>query len=148
VRLSYRRFVRLVAVIIFFTSLALPAYAGKMEEHRTIDTTHPRARLIIGSDGLADNIKLIKARVAPVGRFMRGQISVQNLTDLRLVLEAKFDWVDDEGFLVGDGGIWERFTLGPRGMKALKSLGKSRNAAKVQVTVRYPGDTLINSPQD
>ncbi len=127
--------------------MLLPATssAEKMQQHRTIDQSHPRARLIVGSEGLYDQVRLVKARVAPLGNFMRGQAAVQNLTDERLVLEYKIDWMDDEGFLIGDGGIWERFALGPRELRPFKSLGKSKRAARMQFTVRFPGDTFIES---
>lgn len=120
-------------------------YAEKMTENKTIDQSHPRARLIVGSEGLHNKIHIIKVKVAPFRNWMRGQATVQNLTNKRLVLEYRVDWFDDEGFLIGDGGIWERFAIAPMDLRAFKSLGKSKHASKMQFTVRFPGDTLIDN---
>lgn len=120
-----------------------PVYSG--DENNVIDQSHPRVRLVVGGKGLRKQVQLVKARVVPIGKLMRGQAHIQNLTDKRLSLEYKIDWYDDEGFVVGDGGIWERLAIGPRELRAVKSLGKSKNAAKMQVTVRFPGDTFIDS---
>jgi hypothetical protein len=130
-------------VVIISIFLHANLYAEKMTEHETIDQTHPRARLIVGSKGLHKKIHIIKAKVAPFRNWMRGQATIQNLTDKTLTLECKFDWLDDEGFLIGDGGIWQRFPIGPRDLRPFKSLGKSKYASKMQFTVRFPGDSLI-----
>ncbi|WP_419799636.1 MAG: DUF1425 domain-containing protein [Terasakiella sp.] len=116
---------------LFFSDSGL-SYA----EDGIVDQSHPRARLVLGSADLVDKVKIIKPRVAPLGNFMRGQVMVQNLTDAKFLLDYKFDWLDDEGFLVGDGGVWFPIVLGPREMKPFKSLGKSEFAARMQVTVR------------
>jgi len=126
-----------------FICFSLPSMhlsAEPMEESRTVDTSHPRVRLILGSDDLYGKISLIKARVAPRGNFIKGQASVQNLTDDIYALEYKFDWYDDEGFIVGKGGVWQRILLGPRDIKSLKSIGKTKNASRLQLTVRVPVD--------
>ncbi len=132
---------------IIFLSLSLWSAnlsAEQMQKSDTIDQSHPRARLIVGSEGLHDQVRLIKARVAPIGRLMRGQATVQNLTEKRMTLEYKVDWLDDEGFVIDDGGIWERFALGARELRPFKSLGKSQQAATMQFTVRFPGDAFMD----
>ncbi|WP_417832804.1 DUF1425 domain-containing protein [Terasakiella sp.] len=119
--------------LVAFLGLSLDrAYA----EDGIVDQSHPRARLVLGNSDLVGKIKIIKPRVAPLGNFMRGQVIVQNLTDAKFLLDYKFDWLDDEGFLIGDGGVWFPFVLGPREMKPFKSLGKDEYAARMQVTVR------------
>lgn len=142
-KIKFKTLTSLFVILIFMTT---NAYSGSDSgDQNIIDQSHPRARLIIGSKQLAKKIKLVKARVAPIGNFMRGQAAIQNSTDQRFTLEYKIDWFDDEGFLVGDGGIWERFALGPREIRPFKSLGKSKYAARMQFTVRFPGDTFIES---
>lgn len=138
-------FVILVFSFTLLTFYPHDLFAEKMAESKMIDQSHPRARLIVGSKGLYKKVRLIKAKVVPFRKWMRGSATVQNLTDDRLVLEYKIDWYDDEGFIIGDGGIWERFALGPRELRPFKSLGKSKHASKMQFTVRFPGDTLIDS---
>ncbi len=120
-------------VVLLFTSSSNIALA---DDDGVVDQSHPRARLILGDSNLVDNIAIVKPRVAPLGVFMRGQVIIQNLTDEKYLLDYKFDWLDDEGFLINDGGVWFPIVLGPREMKSIKSLGKSQYAARMQVTVR------------
>lgn len=134
----------IVAMFLSLLAFVPDLRAEPMQKHETIDQSHPRVRLIVGSKKLHKKIHLTKAKVAPFGKLMRGQAIVQNITDKRLSLEYKVDWFDDEGFLVGDGGIWNRFAVGGREMKTIKSIGKSRYASRMQLTVRYPGDIFID----
>jgi len=132
--------VMLLLLLSYFSASIGILNAEPMEQSRTVDSSHPRVRLVLGSDDLYGDIKLVKARVAPIGNFIRGQASVQNLTDENYGLEYKFDWYDDEGFIVGKGGVWQRFMLGAREIRSFKSLGKSKNASRMQLTVRVPVD--------
>lgn len=133
-----------LAVFCFLLTANL-VQAENMQPAEMIDQSHPRARLIVGSEALYKKVRLIKARVVPLGKLMRGQATVQNLSNERLSLEYRIDWYDDEGFIIGDGGIWQRFSLGASELRPFKSLGKSKYAARMQFTVRYPGDTFIDS---
>lgn len=125
---------------------SVAAHAGEPQPHKTIMHPAPGVELVIGSSNLADAVRLFNARIGRVGVFKRGMVSVQNLTDDRVTLEYKFEWLDDEGFPVGDdAGIWERFSLGPREVRTFRSVGKSRRAASMRFTLRYPGDVFIEN---
>jgi len=138
--------IKLIPFWIFFVVILINGCRSteSMQSYKTIDQSHPRVRLIVGGSNLQNQIKLIKQQVAPFGKMMRGRASIQNLTDKRLVLEYKIDWFDDEGFIIGDGGIWERFSLGPRAIRSFKSLGKSKFASTMQFMVRFPDDTFMD----
>lgn len=136
----------LVLVLSFLILLALTPVL-QAGSNPIIDESYPRARLIVGGKPLSKKILLTKARVAPFGKIMRGRASIQNLTDKAMTLEYKFDWYDDEGFIIGDGGIWDRIKLRAREIRPLKSLGKSKHASKMQLIVRYPGDIFIDASQ-
>ena len=111
----------------------------------TIDSSHPRATLILGTSELVDNVLLTNVRVAPVGLLTRAGIDVQNLTDNRYTLEYKVVWRDRQGFEVDASNVWHRFVLTPRKIKSIQTVGKIPEAYSVQFTVRFPDDLYIES---
>lgn len=113
--------------------------------HRTIDDTHPRATLILGSTDLVNNILLTNVRVGKVGLLSRASVDVQNLTDERYQLEYKMIWRDSQGFPVDESTVWHRFVLSPRKIKSFQSTGKVPEAYAIQFTVRFPDDLFIES---
>lgn len=115
----------------------------RVEAHRTIDTSHPNAILVVGNDALVGTITLLDPRLRKVGAFTQGQVTVQNLSDIRLSLEYKFKWEDTAGFVVDEDNMWNRFALTPRQVKRFQSTGKSQDAANMVFTVRNPDDVFI-----
>ncbi len=115
------------------------------QAQRTIDDTHPRATLILGSSDLVDNILLTNVRVAKVGLLNKAGIDVQNLTDNRYTLEYKFVWRDKNGFAINATNVWHRFVLTPQKIKSFQSVGKTEDAYTIQFTVRFPDDLFIES---
>lgn len=117
----------------------------RYKEQRTIDDTHPRATLILGSSELVDNVLLTNVRVAKIGLLNKAGIDVQNLTDNRYTLEYKFVWRDKNGFAIDVSNVWHRFVLTPRKIKSFQSVGKTEDAYTIQFTVRFPDDLYIES---
>ena len=138
----------LIATCLAFVLPGCSTFKGaniKHKSQRTIDDTHPRATLILGSSDLVDNILLTNVKVAQVGLLNKAGIDVQNLTDNRYTLEYKFIWRDKQGFAINPNNVWHRFVLTPRKIKSVQSLGKSVDAYSVQFTVRLPDDLYIES---
>lgn len=117
----------------------------KYKEQQTIDDTHPRATLILGSTELVDNVLITNVRLGEVGLLSRAGVDVQNLTDDRYTLEYKFVWRDKQGFEVDSSNMWHRFVLSPRKIKSFQSVGKMQEAYSVQFTVRFPDDLFIET---
>lgn len=114
------------------------------EFEQLVNTTHPRAKLIVGSEDLLGKIVLSQPRFKTVGTLTQAQVYVQNLTEDRYTLEYKFDWEDSQGFTIKGINAWRRFTLTPHQQEALVATGKNPNATNIVVTVRLPDDTFIN----
>ncbi|MCF6203947.1 MAG: DUF1425 domain-containing protein [Methylococcaceae bacterium] len=112
---------------------------------KTIDDTHPRATLILGSTELVNKVLITNVRVAQVGLLQKAGIDVQNLTDNRYNLEYKIVWRDKQGFPIKVSNVWHRFVLSPRKIKSFQSMGKTEQAYSVQFTVRFPDDLFIDS---
>lgn len=112
---------------------------------KTIDDTHPRATLILGTTDLVNNILITNVKVAQVGLLPKAGIDVQNLTDNRYSLEYKIVWRDKQGFPINVSNVWHRFVLTPRKIKSFQSVGKTEEAYSIQFTVRFPDDLYINS---
>ncbi|MCK5831879.1 MAG: DUF1425 domain-containing protein [Methylococcales bacterium] len=112
---------------------------------KTIDDTHPRATLILGSTDLVNNVLITNVRVAQVGQLQKAGIDVQNLTDNRYNLEYKVVWRDKQGFPINVSNVWHRFVLSPRKIKSFQSVGKTIDAYSIQFTVRFPDDLYIES---
>lgn len=109
-----------------------------------VDTTHPRARLITGSRDLLHRVVMVNPRFRPAGNLTQAEVSVQNLTDDRYILEYKFEWSDPQGFSIGDAAVWHRFTLSPHQIRDMSSTGKTPDAQNLTFTIRYPDDAFIN----
>lgn len=114
-------------------------------EAKSMDTTHPRAKLVLGSKKLLKKIVLTNVRIGPLGNFQRAEVDLQNLVDTRFSLEYRFEWQDSQGFTVNANNAWHRVTLGPMQIKNLKTVGKVPEAYKIQLIVRYPDDIFIES---
>ncbi len=112
---------------------------------KTIDDTHPRATLILGSTDLVNKVLITNIRVAQVGLLPKAGIDVQNLTDNRYNLEYKVVWRDKQGFPINVSNVWHRFVLTPRKIKSFQSMGKTEQAYSIQLTVRFPDDLFIDS---
>lgn len=109
----------------------------------TIDASHPRARLILGSERLVDNIRMANVKFRKVGNFTQAQIGIQNLSDARYNLEYKIEWEDESGFMVDQSGVWRRFTLAPAQIDTVTATGKVPEAEKIVFTLRLPDDPFI-----
>lgn len=93
---------------------------------------------VIGGSDLAEQLKVVRPVTRKVGVFTQGQIGIQNLSDDSLSLEYQFRWMDRNGFVVSDESMWHRMQLGARQMKRVSSVGKSKDAYHMEVTVRAP----------
>ncbi|MCU7835833.1 MAG: YcfL family protein [gamma proteobacterium symbiont of Taylorina sp.] len=109
----------------------------------TLDDTHPRIRLVLGSEKLVGNIRMANIKFRKVGLFTQAQIGIQNLSDVRYNLEYKVEWEDMDGFMLDQSGVWQRFTLAPTQIDTVTTTGKVTEAYKVVFTVRLPDDPFI-----
>lgn len=109
-----------------------------------VDTSHPRAKLVLASNGLAGRIDLSETRFRKLGTFTQAQVTVQNLTTDRYILEYKFGWYDEDWFATGQKTAWHRFSLSPNQIETLQSMGKTPEASRIVLTVRFPEDVTIN----
>lgn len=143
--------------IFMFTVLALTMLACKpasvaenpgFVKQDTLDDTHPRARLVLGSEKLIGNIRMANIRFRKVGLFTQAQVGIQNLSDVRYNLEYKVEWEDENGFMLDQSGAWQRFTLAPTQIDTVTATGKLQEAYKVVFTVRLPDDPFIINSQN
>lgn len=109
----------------------------------TLDDSHPRVRLVLGSEKLVGNIRMANIKFRKVGLFTQAQIGIQNLSDVRYNLEYKVEWEDADGFMLDQSGVWNRFTLSPTQIDTVTTTGKVQEAYKVVFIVRLPDDPFI-----
>jgi uncharacterized protein YcfL len=107
-----------------------------------VDTSHPQAKLVIGSDALLGNVVIRDPMLRPVGKFTQAQVTVENLTENEYQLEYKFDWTDLEGFEVESRSVWHRFRLSPHEVRNFSSTGKTPEAKKIIFIVRFTHDVM------
>lgn len=110
----------------------------------TITDSHPRARLVLGSANLVDHIAMVDVRMGSVGQLQRAEVSVQNLSNDRYVLEYMVSWEDRDGFSINDNKVWKRFELGPREIRSFQSVASNPSAYALTMTVRLPDDIFIH----
>jgi len=133
----------LMAVTIVACKPATVAENPGFVKQDTLDDTHPRARLVLGSEKLVGNIRMGNIRFRKVGLFTQAQVGIQNLSDVRYNLEYKVEWEDEGGFMLDQSGAWQRFTLSPTQIDTVTSTGKVQDAYKIVITVRLPDDPFI-----
>jgi uncharacterized protein YcfL len=122
-----------------------PAATKRTVPQPMIDTSHPNAKLIVGSKKLLGKVAVIDPRLRSVGQLNQAEVTVQNLSDNRYTLEYKFDWEDNQGFSVDSRNVWHRFTLTPRQTQRFQSTGKTHQATAIIFTVRFPDDAFIEN---
>jgi uncharacterized protein YcfL len=115
-----------------------------VEPISNVDTSHPRAKLVIGSKKILGRVKILNPRFRKVGKMTQAEVTVQNLSDTKFSLEYKFDWQDAQGFTVDSGSMWHRFTLTPHQMRDFSSTGKTPAGEQITFTVRFPHDAFID----
>ncbi len=109
-----------------------------------VDKSHPRAKLVLGSNNLAGKIFLVEPRFRKIGNFTQAQLTIENRTTAKYILEYKFTWHDQDWFNTGQKTVWHRFSLTPNQVETLQSVGKTSDAANITLTVRFPDDATIN----
>lgn len=143
-----------IAVAVFIVVSGIGVLAGcqtapssnvRYIPNENIDATNPRARLVIGSEGLIGNIAIVDPRFRQLGQLSQAQVTVQNLTDGRYTLEYRVSWEDAQGFKVGNIGTWHRFTVTPKQLQSFTSTGKTPEATNIIFTIRLPDDVFINA---
>lgn len=132
----------LVLAVIACKPASVAEHPGFMKQD-SLDDSHPRARLVLGSEKLVGNIRMANIRFRKVGLFTQAQIGIQNLSDVRYNLEYKVEWEDVSGFMINQSGAWQRFTLAPTQIDTVTTTGKVQEAYKVVFTVRLPDDPFI-----
>ena len=110
----------------------------------TVDASHPRMRLVLGSENLIGKVALVDVRFGSTGTLPRAEVTVQNLTNDRYTLEYMYRWEDHEGFSVDVNPVWKRFVLGPREIKSFQSVAPMPEAWSATFTVRLPDDRFIH----
>ncbi len=111
----------------------------------TTDTSHPRAKLIVGSGQLAGKVVITDPRFRSVGRLNQAEVTVKNLTETRYALEYKFEWQDKQGFSIDSGNVWHPFTLTPLQTRRFQSTGKTPQASAIIFMIRFPDDAFSES---
>ena len=111
----------------------------------TTDSSHPRAKLIVGSRQLSGKVIIVDPRFRLVGRLNQAEVTVKNLTETRYALEYKFEWQDNQGFSIDSGNVWHRFTLTPLQTRRFQSTGKTPQASAIIFMVRFPDDAFSES---
>jgi uncharacterized protein YcfL len=110
----------------------------------TVSNAHPRARLVLGSRNLVDEIVMVDVRMGSAGQLQRAEVSVQNLSNDRYTLEYMVAWEDRQGFSINENRVWKRFVLGPREIRSFQTTGSSPEAYALTMTVRLPDDIFIH----
>lgn len=142
---SYIKLPFLIGVFLFISACkpASVAENNNFVQQDTLDDSHPRARLVLGSKKLVGNIRMANIRFRKVGLFNQAQIGIQNMSDVRYNLEYKVEWEDANGFMVDQSGVWHRFTLAPMQIDTVTTTAKVQDADKIVFTVRLPDDVFI-----
>ena len=145
-RLKYFAF---IFVMLITLSIGCVKRANQpIEDTRNVDMSHPRAKLITGSNKLLNKVVIRDPRFRTVGQLNQAEVAVQNLTKNKYILEYKFDWTDQDGFTVDSHSMWHRFILTPHQVQNFNSTGKTPEATNIIFTIRLPDDAFIDLKED
>ncbi len=136
-------FLALLSITLMACKPATVAENPNFVKQDTLDDTHPRARLVLGSEKLVGNIRMANIKFRKVGLFTQAQVGIQNLSDVRYNLEYRVEWEDKDGFMLDQSGVWQRFTLSPTQIDTITVTGKVQEAYKLVVNIRLPDDAFI-----
>lgn len=138
------------AVIFALTLLSLisagqtpPAYGSEIMSTPTVDTSHPRAKIVVASEALVGQIVVIDPKFRELGKLTQTQLTLQNLTENRYTIEYKFDWEDAQGFKIEGPSVWRTQTMTPHLVTNLNSTGKTPQAKNIIFTIRFPDNVFI-----
>ncbi len=120
------------------------------QQKETVDDSYPGLKRVIASKYLLDSVKVIDPKIGEKGNFARAQVTVENLTQDRYELEYQYQWVDLDGFAVGNTRPWQRFALGPKELRNIYEMALEQGAKKAIFTVRLVDDSPYkeNYPSD
>jgi uncharacterized protein YcfL len=120
-----------------------PAYGSEVMSTPTVDTSHPRAKIVVASEALVGQIVVIDPKFRELGKLTQTQLTLQNLTENRYTIEYKFDWEDAQGFKIEGPSVWRTQTMTPHLVTNLNSTGKTPQAKNIIFTIRFPDNVFI-----
>jgi len=134
-----------LSLVAFLSGCNTVASNRTSTQQALVDDTNPRAQLVLGNKKLLNKVIYRDVKFGTVGNFTKAQFQLENLSDMRIGLEYQIIWQDSAGFNVLTDSSWHRFTLGPRQVKTIQSVGKTPESTNIQVVVRLPDDLFIES---
>lgn len=133
----------LTALSLMGTGLITPAYSSEVMSTPTVDTSNPRAKIVVASEALVGQIVVIDPKFRELGKLTQTQLTLQNLTENRYTIEYKFDWEDAQGFKIEGPSVWRTQTMTPHLVTNLNSTGKTPQAKNIIFTIRFPDNVFI-----
>lgn len=112
----------------------------------SVDTSHPRARLVIGSDQLLGLIQLRNPAFRKVGTLTQTQVEIVNISSGTIDLQYLVEWRDEQGFKAGSVTSWQALTIAGRTTEYVTSMGKVPEAYQITVTVKLRDDFFSEPP--
>ncbi len=111
-----------------------------------VDTSVKNVRITYADEQVATAIKAMNARITKKDAFPKLVFQLVNLTQTKLPIEYKIQWLDQDGAPLQSSAAWLQATLTGMEVKPIVSLGKSVDAQSAQVTVRFPQNVEIYVP--
>ncbi|MBI3782880.1 MAG: YcfL family protein [Deltaproteobacteria bacterium] len=113
---------------------------GRTEPPRPSQPTASE-RVVIGSPGLARDLKFGDVVTREEGLLLHVQVSLENDTKSAVNFEYRWEWTDADGFQLGDTlSAWQPGFVNGGERKLLGSVGPGPAARNFRLYVRRPGD--------
>ena len=122
----------------FLAGCAQTKYTHGVVETPQIDGANPYVLVVYGDEGLREYVAVLRTNVDFSGTFPTCVLTIQNLSEFSIPVEYQFQWLDSAGMPLHNTPAWFPASLSPNMVKTVNSTAKSKDAAKVEFTLRTP----------
>lgn len=112
-----------------------------------VDTSVSGITVNYETETVASTVKVMTQHIVRNGAFPKLVFQLVNVSQTRLPVEYKVQWIDKDGAPLLTSAPWLQATLSGPEAKPLVSIGKSADAASVAITVRFPQNVQIYVPK-
>ena len=123
-----------------------PEPVPEVEPVKLVESPLPNVRVTYADERAAGAVKVLNVRCAKTQRFPKLTFELVNVTQVKLPVEYKVQWVDADGAPLQSTAAWQQAVLSGSEAKPVVSIGRAQEAAAAYLTVRFPVNVELYVP--
>ena len=108
-----------------------------------IDTSVENITVTYATETVASTVKVMTQHIVKNGQFLKVVFQLVNVSQSKLPVEFKVQWLDRDGAPLTTTAPWLQTTVSGMEAKAAYSIGKSVDAVAASISVRFPENVQI-----